>query len=605
MNIELNLQLMLQLFTLSSFVSQRTVWRLALEALDLHKSPVGYMYRGGGRGGGRAWLFGRKSDFGSFPVRSQSEPKNCFAAARNAFFLSARPYSHGLPMSSPWEGRARPKPQPKEPTKQRSRSDRSSTESDRSFQSDASPVSTMAQMEDWLPRKSVHGSPRGMALASPNAASHASRQRAVEYAACLPQRQLNLRFDPGCAHSLPVSTFASEDEAYEIKSMPPTMANIPTPEPPSPSQQQPGAAVPQSFVSSAREDAEVMLRAAREFEACMKAARDHAQEAAMHASVAMQLRSSASEPSLRGARRPTLEVTVEAPVETEAATLAYEAPPATAPRPASEVSLRVSPRASPRTTPTTNAAAAQVMQELSLKLQQAKQAEAAATAAMDAARASELKAITERLTAVHSAQHSATPAAAAMQAIQVKVPAGVAPGGTFLVMLPNGSQMQVTAPPGAMPGQTLIGTTTPRRAATAVAASPASPRPSPAMLPANMLQSPNMARGSGKVRPPPSPPRQRPAVNTWPAAHPMRLAHAYHYKCQPKAAYRSSSDRFGHFLEHAMLGATQAENPGTDRLNGERLTIAPGSYAPQCTSRGDQHTVAAAAIAMWNLPCLM
>jgi type IV pilus assembly protein PilC len=41
----------------------------------------------------------------------------------------------------------------------------------------------------------------------------------------------------------------------------------------------------------------------------------------------------------------------------------------------------------------------------------------------------------------------------------------------------------------------------------------------------------------------------------------MRLAHAYHYKCQPKAAYRSSSDRFGHFLEHAMLGATQAENP--------------------------------------------
>jgi hypothetical protein len=66
---------MLQLFTLSSFVSQRTVWRLALEALDLHKSPVGYMYRGGGRGGGRAWLFGRKSDFGSFPVRSQSEPK--------------------------------------------------------------------------------------------------------------------------------------------------------------------------------------------------------------------------------------------------------------------------------------------------------------------------------------------------------------------------------------------------------------------------------------------------------------------------------------------------------------------------------------------------
>ncbi|KOO50197.1 hypothetical protein Ctob_013921 [Chrysochromulina tobinii] len=222
------------------------------------------------------------------------------------------------------------------------------------------------------------------------------------------------------------------------------MANIPTPEPPSPSQQQPGAAVPQSFVSSAREDAEVMLRAAP-----------------------------------------------------------------------SEVSLRVSPRASPRTTPTTNAAAAQVMQELSLKLQQAKQAEAAATAAMDAARASELKAITERLTAVHSAQHSATPAAAAMQAIQVKVPAGVAPGGTFLVMLPNGSQMQ------------------------------------------------------------------------------------------PKAAYRSSSDRFGHFLEHAMLGATQAENPGTDRLNGERLTIAPGSYAPQCTSRGDQHTVAAAAIAMWNLPCLM
>jgi hypothetical protein len=78
MNIELNLQLMLQLFTLSSFVSQRTVWRLALEALDLHKSPVGYMYRGGGRGGGRAWLFGRKSDFRSFPVTLPKRAKELF-----------------------------------------------------------------------------------------------------------------------------------------------------------------------------------------------------------------------------------------------------------------------------------------------------------------------------------------------------------------------------------------------------------------------------------------------------------------------------------------------------------------------------------------------
>ena len=43
------------------YVFRISTHRLALEALDLHKSPVGYMYRGGGRGAGRAWLFGRKS----------------------------------------------------------------------------------------------------------------------------------------------------------------------------------------------------------------------------------------------------------------------------------------------------------------------------------------------------------------------------------------------------------------------------------------------------------------------------------------------------------------------------------------------------------------